>query len=155
MQSIIDLNFRIADLLESTVPLDESGGLKMIRILARHMGANWKFTLRDLGFTDAEIDQKCAAYLNLKDGVYEIVYQSLLQWSRKQDDATIGQLCTFLWSNDQRDAVRELKNSLKKERARNVSESMSITTPTAATAAENGVEFEPSTKDNPSGDTEK
>lgn len=98
-----------------------------MRILSKHMGGNWRFTLRELGFTEAEIDQKCATYLNLNGGVYEIVYQSLLAWNRKNADATVGQLCTFLWEKDQRECVSELKNQLKRERTKSVSESLSTT----------------------------
>lgn len=113
-----------------------------MRILSKHMNANYKFTLRELGFSDAEIEQKCAPYINLKDGVFEIVYQSLLDWSRKQDDPTVGQLCKLLWYSvnyPQREGVCELKNQLKRERARNASESLS----TASSEVENAVVGDP------------
>lgn len=135
-----ELRFSITELLNSTDPLDEAFGGKAMRILSKHMGASWRFTLRELGFTNAAIDQKCSAYLNLKDGVFEIVYLSLLEWSRKNVDATVGQLCTFLWEKEQRECVFELKNHLKRERKRNLSESSST--------VENGVDVE-TTKDDP------
>lgn len=111
--------------MKSTELLDEPAGNRKMRFLSKHMGASWRFTLRALGFTEAEIDQRCSTYLNLREGVYEIIYSSLYDWSCKQGDATVGQLCTILWENDQKECVRELKNHLKKERTRNESESSS------------------------------
>lgn len=130
--------------MDSTDPLDGVVGKKAMRILSKHMGASWRFTLREMGFTDGAIDQKCSAYLNLKDGVFEIVYLSLLEWSRKNVDMTVGQLCTFLWAKEQRECVLEFKNHLKRERKRNVLESSST--------AENGIDVEStkkSTEDDP------
>lgn len=109
-----------------------------MRILSKYMDASWRFTLRELGFTDAEIDQKCCAFVNLKNGVFEIIYQSLLEWSRKQDDPTVGQLCTFLWRNQQKECVMQLENHLIRERTRNTSESLST--------GETGTESETSEK---------
>lgn len=135
------------ELLDSEEPLDR----KVLHILSRHMGSGWRFTLRQLGFTDAEIHHKCERFINLMNGVDEIIYQFLLEWSRNDDDATVGKLCTFLWKNRERECVCQLKNHLKIERAQKISESSSIT--------ENGVGIEivkATTKaDTASGDSEK
>lgn len=138
------LNSNFTELMKSTELLDEPAGKKKMRYLSKHMGASWRFTLRELGFSEAEIDHKCSTYLNLREGVFEIIYSSLYEWNCKQD-ATVGQLCTFLWEHDQKECVKELKNHMKKERTRNGSES----------STENGVGLETNEKSTTPDDSAK
>lgn len=74
---------------------------------ATHMNERWKTAIRQLNFSDGQIEQFVLDYHHL--GTKEVIYQLLLTWTQSNPgDATLGNLSTILWDKDQQDAVKRL-----------------------------------------------
>lgn len=73
--------------------------------VSTHMDEGWRDVLRALNYSDGQISQ---FYENhSKDGVKEVIYQCLLDWTRiEPDDATLSKLSQVLWNNSQKDVVQ-------------------------------------------------
>lgn len=101
----------LAALMESTEPLE----YKTMNLISEHMGENWRFTLRQLGYSDGQIDQKFEEYRNVK----ETIYRFLLDSSRN-DEITIGKLARIMWKeSNQRECVFILKEHMKTKAVKN------------------------------------
>lgn len=79
-----------------------------IRLIAPHVGQNWKEVGRTLKLTDGRLEQ--IEQDHYKEGMKEVVYQILLEWMRSNgSDARIGELTKALWISFEYSAVRKLE----------------------------------------------
>lgn len=87
--------------------------VKIMDVISTHLGENWRFLFRNhLGFTDGQIDQmKENFYIN---GVKEVIYRLLLDYSRNNDHASLGHITTIMWENGFIECVKMLKIYYKK-----------------------------------------
>lgn len=89
--------------MKSTEPLSH----RPMDVVATHLGEGWRDIIRQLGFSDGQIEQMMEDHY--VKGVKEVIYQFLLDYSRNEDDATVGQLTRLLWKNGRRECVYLLK----------------------------------------------
>jgi len=83
-----------------------------IRLIAPHVGQNWKEVGRTLKLTDGRLEQIEQDYY--KEGMKEVVYQILLEWMRANgSDARVGELTNALWSSCEYSAVSKLEEWAK------------------------------------------
>lgn len=84
-----------------------------IDVIATHL-KNWKVIARKMGYSEGQIEHFILDfYVN---GTKEVIYQMLLDWSRNNDDATLGTITRVLWSLNNQETVYHLKEVWKKLR---------------------------------------
>lgn len=73
--------------------------------IATHMNESWKDTIRQLNYSEGQIDQFYLDHIQL--GLKEVIFQLLLSWSQNETkEATIGKLISILWNSNQQDVVQ-------------------------------------------------
>lgn len=92
----------IKNLKKSQAPLQRDDLL----FIAKHMNKSWRDTFRKLNFSDGEIEQCYLNHYHLE--IKEVIFQLLRRWSEnKFEEATIGELCSILWDNNQQEVVEK------------------------------------------------
>lgn len=94
--------------MKSNEPLSH----RPIDVIATHLGEGWRDIVRQLGFSDGQIEQMMEDHY--VKGVKEVIYQFLLDFSRNEDNATIGYITRLLWKNGRRECVYILKEEFWK-----------------------------------------
>lgn len=90
-------------MMRSNEPVNE----RVMDVISTHLGENWRCLFRSLGFSDGQIDQtKEDFYVN---GVKEVIYRLLLDYSRNNDDASLGHIVKIMWKLGFKECVRILK----------------------------------------------
>ncbi|CAG9816554.1 unnamed protein product [Phaedon cochleariae] len=80
--------------------------------VASHIDSSWKDVARDLHFSEGQISQFISDHH--QSGTKEVIFQVLLDWYQNTpDEATVSNLSTILWKNNQKDVVKRW--SLKKQ----------------------------------------
>lgn len=83
-----------------------------IRLVAPHVGQNWREVGRTLKLTDGRLEQILQDHS--KEGMKEVVYQILLEWMRVNgSDARLGELTKALWVSCEYSAVIQLEEWAK------------------------------------------
>ncbi|CAH1103427.1 unnamed protein product [Psylliodes chrysocephalus] len=91
----------IKSLKQSKIPITK----KDLLFAATHMDSEWKGVARALNIGEGQISQFIAD--NQIYGTKEVIYQVLLDWYQNDPaEANVGNLCTILWDNCQKDVVR-------------------------------------------------
>lgn len=91
-----------------------------MNIIAENLGQGWRDVIRELGFSDGKIEQLHEE--NTVKGIKEVIYQFLLDWTERDENATIGAITTLLWRNHW-EVVYLLKAHWKTKKQLNRSES--------------------------------
>lgn len=90
-------------MMRSNEPVNE----RVMDVISTHLGENWRSLFRHLGFSDGQIDQmKEDYYIN---GVKEVIYRLLLDYSRNNDDASFGHITKIMWKLGFKECVKILK----------------------------------------------
>ncbi|XP_018566553.1 uncharacterized protein LOC108907381 [Anoplophora glabripennis] len=76
-----------------------------LSFVATHIDERWRDIGRVLNFSDGQIEQ---FFINNNSyGIKEVIYQLLLDWYRNEPTkATIGNLASILWGQNQKDVVK-------------------------------------------------
>ncbi|XP_037036042.1 protein immune deficiency [Bradysia coprophila] len=94
-------------MMRSNEPVNE----RVMDVISTHLGENWRGLFRHLGFSDGQIDQMKEDYH--PNGVKEVIYRLLLDYSRNNDDASLGHLTKLMWKLGYRECVAILKRHWK------------------------------------------
>ncbi|XP_055917282.1 protein immune deficiency [Eupeodes corollae] len=100
----------IEAMMKSSEELDH----KMMVVISTHLGEGWKNVLRDLNFTDGQIEQSIIDN-QIHGGVREVIYQLLLGWTNnaEEGEATLGVITQILWKSNHRELVHKMKEIWK------------------------------------------
>jgi len=96
-------------MMKSTEPVNE----RVMDVISTHLGENWRFVFRTLGYSDGQIDQMYEDH-HRGNGVKEVIYRLLLDYSRNNDDASLGHITRIMWKNGFKECVHILKVHWKK-----------------------------------------
>ncbi len=92
----------------STDPVTE----RIMDVISTHLGENWRSLFRALDFSDGQIDQmKEDYYIN---GVKEVIYRLLLDYSRNNELASLGHITRTMWKLGFHECVKILKDHWKR-----------------------------------------
>lgn len=106
----------IQAMMHSTEPLSHI----YLDTISTHLGEGWKDIMRTLKFSDGQIHQAIVDH-TIDGGVKEVIYQLLLDWSRNDEEATLGRITEILWRSGHRETVQYMKHCWKSEKtAQNV-----------------------------------
>jgi len=94
-------------MMRSTEPVNE----KVMDVISTHLGKDWRFLFRNLGYSDGQIEETTIDFH--VNGVKEIIYRLLLDYSRNHDDASLGHITKTMWKNGFKECVKILKTHWK------------------------------------------
>lgn len=94
-------------MMKSNDPVNE----RVMDVVSTHLGESWRSLFRHLGFSDGQIDQMKEDYQS--NGVKEAIYRLLLDYSRNNDDASLGHLTILMWKLGFKECVTILKRHWK------------------------------------------
>lgn len=80
-------------------------------IVSTHLGEGWRDVIRLLGFSEGQIEQLFED--NYARGIKEVIYGFLLDYSRNDEQASVGHLTRLLWKTGRRECVVILKEYWK------------------------------------------
>lgn len=90
-------------MMRSNEPINQ----RVMDVISTHLGENWRVLFRSLEYSDGQIDQM--NYDFHIDGVKEVIYRLLLDYSRNHDDASLGHITKVMWKLNFRECVQKLK----------------------------------------------
>lgn len=94
-------------MMRSTEPLTH----RHMDIVSTHLGEGWRDIIRLLGFSEGQIEQMYED--NYPRGIKEVIYGFLLDYSRNEEQASVGHLTRLLWKTGRRECVFILKEYWK------------------------------------------
>lgn len=93
-------------MMKSNDPINE----KTIDVISANLGKNWQDLFRALGYSTGQIDTIRIDYqISLK----ETIFRLLLDYSRNNEDASLGHITRIMWEKDFRECVTILKDHWK------------------------------------------
>ncbi|XP_050075372.1 protein immune deficiency [Anopheles maculipalpis] len=100
------LSNTISQMMHSTDEVDS----EIIDTVSRHLGYEWKSFARKLEYSEGQIDAFEADNSTLAERIYSFV----LDWTRNDDEPTVGRLVTLLWDNKHKETVYYIKQVWKR-----------------------------------------
>lgn len=95
--------FQLTVMMKSNEPVNQ----KVMDVISTHLGENWRTLFRSLNYSDGQIDQMKEDYYI--SGVKEVIYRLLLDYSRNNDDASLGHITKAMWKLGFKECVKILK----------------------------------------------
>lgn len=105
-------NLKLSDTIRQMMDSEEELDTEMMITVSRHLGYEWKNFARTLEYSEGQIE----AFECDNDTLSESIYQFILDWSRNDDDPTLGKMVNLLWENKHKETVYYMKLLWKKRR---------------------------------------
>lgn len=84
-------------LFSAMMKCDDALEPETMMIIAENLGKGWRDVIRQLGFSDGKIEQLYEE--NLVKGIKEVIYQFLLDWCQRDENANLGAISRLLWQH--------------------------------------------------------
>ncbi|XP_058124641.1 protein immune deficiency [Anopheles ziemanni] len=114
-------NLKLSNTISQMMLSQEEVDTEVLDVISRHLGYEWKRFARRLEYSDGQIDAFEADHPTLSEQIYHFV----LDWTRNDDDPTLGRLVTLLWTNKHKETVYYIKQIWKKKKEAYINESNS------------------------------
>lgn len=101
VRNVVD--FKSTEMMKSNEPINQ----RIMDVISTHLGKNWSDLFRGLNYSDGQIDQATLDFHVI--GVKEIIYRLLLDYSRNNEDASLGHITKIMWKLGFRECVKILK----------------------------------------------
>uniref|UniRef100_A0A182KFM2 Death domain-containing protein n=1 Tax=Anopheles christyi TaxID=43041 RepID=A0A182KFM2_9DIPT len=105
-------NLRLSNTITQMMRSQEEVDTDIMDTVSRHLGYEWKSFARRLEYSEGQIDAFEADNSTLAEQIYSFV----LDWTRNDDDPTLGRLVTLLWNNKHKETVYYIKQVWKKRK---------------------------------------
>ncbi|XP_035911284.1 protein immune deficiency isoform X1 [Anopheles stephensi] len=105
-------NLRLSNTISQMMQSPDEVDTEMIDTVARHLGYEWKSFARKLEYSEGQIDAFEADNSTLAEQIYSFV----LDWTRNDDEPTLGRLVTLLWDNKHKETVYYIKQVWKRRK---------------------------------------
>ncbi|XP_053672799.1 protein immune deficiency [Anopheles nili] len=105
-------NLRLSNTISQIMQCEDDVDTEIIDTISRHLGFEWKSFARKLEYSEGQIDAFEADNNTLSERIYDFV----LDWTRNEDEPTLGRLVTLLWNNKHKETVYYIKQLWKKRR---------------------------------------
>lgn len=109
-------NLKLSDTIRQMMDCEDVLDTDMMITVSRHLGYEWKHFARTLEYSEGQIE----AFECDNDTLSESIYQFVLDWSRNDDDPTLGKMVNLLWENKHKETVYHMKLLWKKRRQNQV-----------------------------------
>ncbi|XP_049297130.1 protein immune deficiency [Anopheles funestus] len=111
-------NLRLSNTISQMMQSQDELDTELIDTVSRHLGYEWKSFARKLEYSQGQIDAFEADNSTLAEQIYSFV----LDWTRNDDDPTLGRFVTLLWNNKHKETVYYIKQVWKQRKSDNLSE---------------------------------
>uniref|UniRef100_A0A8D8AYC4 (northern house mosquito) hypothetical protein n=1 Tax=Culex pipiens TaxID=7175 RepID=A0A8D8AYC4_CULPI len=111
-------NLKLSDTIREMMKCEDELDSGMMDTISRHLGYEWKAFARTLDYSEGQIEAFECDHKTLAEQIYQFV----LDWSRNDDNPTLGRMVELLWENKHKETVYRMK-VLWKERRRNAANS--------------------------------
>uniref|UniRef100_A0A182WM25 Death domain-containing protein n=1 Tax=Anopheles minimus TaxID=112268 RepID=A0A182WM25_9DIPT len=108
-------NLRLSNTISQMMQSQDEVDAEIMDTVSRHLGYEWKSFARKLEYSEGQIDAFEADNSTLAERIYSFV----LDWTRNDDDPTLGRLVTLLWNNKHKETVYYIKQVWKKRQPDN------------------------------------
>uniref|UniRef100_A0A182PTW0 Death domain-containing protein n=1 Tax=Anopheles epiroticus TaxID=199890 RepID=A0A182PTW0_9DIPT len=105
-------NLRLSNTISQMMQSPDEIDPEIIDTVSRHLGYEWKSFARRLEYSEGQIDAFEADNSTLAEQIYSFV----LDWTRNDDEPTLGRLVTLLWNNKHKETVYYIKQVWKKRK---------------------------------------
>lgn len=105
-------NLKLSDTIKQMMDSDEELDTGMMDTMSRHLGYEWKSFARALEYSEGQIQAFECDHKTLSEQIYQFV----LDWTRNDDNPTLGNMVKLLWENKHKETVYHLKLLWKKRR---------------------------------------
>uniref|UniRef100_A0A1Q3F829 Death domain-containing protein n=1 Tax=Culex tarsalis TaxID=7177 RepID=A0A1Q3F829_CULTA len=111
-------NLKLSETIREMMKSEDELDTGMMDTISRHLGYEWKAFARTLDYSEGQIEAFECDHKTLAEQIYQFV----LDWSRNDDNPTLGRMVELLWENKHKETVYRMK-VLWKERRRNAANS--------------------------------
>nr|AJC98452.1 AGAP004959-RA [Anopheles coluzzii] len=108
-------NLRLSNTISQMMQSQDEVDTELLDTVSRHLGYEWKSFARRLEYSEGQIDAFEADNSTLAEASRQI-YSFMLDWTRNDDDPTLGRLVTLLWNNKHKETVYYIKQVWKKRK---------------------------------------
>nr|AJC98433.1 AGAP004959-RB [Anopheles coluzzii]AJC98437.1 AGAP004959-RB [Anopheles coluzzii]AJC98439.1 AGAP004959-RB [Anopheles coluzzii]AJC98465.1 AGAP004959-RB [Anopheles coluzzii]AJC98469.1 AGAP004959-RB [Anopheles coluzzii] len=105
-------NLRLSNTISQMMQSQDEVDTELLDTVSRHLGYEWKSFARRLEYSEGQID----AFEADNSTLAEQIYSFMLDWTRNDDDPTLGRLVTLLWNNKHKETVYYIKQVWKKRK---------------------------------------
>uniref|UniRef100_A0A182N1Y3 Death domain-containing protein n=1 Tax=Anopheles dirus TaxID=7168 RepID=A0A182N1Y3_9DIPT len=105
-------NLRLSNTISQMMQSQDEVDTETIDTVSRHLGYEWKSFARRLEYSEGQIDAFEADNSTLAEQIYSFV----LDWTRNDDEPTLGHLVTLLWNNRHKETVYYIKQVWKRRK---------------------------------------
>lgn len=109
-------NLKLSDTIRQMMDSEDELDTDMMITISRHLGYEWKHFARTLEYSEGQIE----AFECDNDTLTETIYQFILDWSRNDDEPTLGKMVKLLWEHKHKETVYHMKLMWKKRRQNQV-----------------------------------
>lgn len=103
-------NLKLSDTIRQMMDCEDDLDTDMMIAISRHLGYEWKQFARVLEYSEGQIE----AFECDNDTLSERIYQFILDWSRNDDEPTLGKMVKLLWEHMYKETVYHMKLVWKK-----------------------------------------
>lgn len=105
-------NLKLSDTIRQMMDCEDELDTEMMITISRHLGYEWKNFARTLEYSDGQVQVfECD-----NETLSERIYQFILDWSRNDDEPTLGKMVNLLWQHMHKETVYHMKLLWKKRR---------------------------------------
>lgn len=105
-------NLKLSETIREMMRCEDELDTGMMDTISRHLGYEWKPFARTLDYSEGQIE----AFECDNKALTEQIYQFVLDWSRNDDNPTLGRMVELLWANKHKETVYRMKQLWKERR---------------------------------------
>lgn len=105
-------NLKLSDTIRQMMECEDDLDTDMMITISRHLGYEWKNFARALEYSQGQIE----AFECDNETLTEAIYQFILDWSRNDDEPSLGKMVKLLWDHVHKETVYHMKLLWKKRR---------------------------------------
>uniref|UniRef100_A0A182SGR5 Death domain-containing protein n=1 Tax=Anopheles maculatus TaxID=74869 RepID=A0A182SGR5_9DIPT len=105
-------NLRLSNTITQMMQSQDEVDTEILDTVSRHLGYEWKSFARKLEYSEGQIDAFEADNSTLAEQIYSFV----LDWTRNDDEPTLGRLVTLLWNSKHKETVYYIKQVWKRRK---------------------------------------
>ncbi|XP_055626590.1 protein immune deficiency [Toxorhynchites rutilus septentrionalis] len=109
-------NLKLSDTIKQMMECEDDLDTGMMETISRHLGYEWKSFARSLCYSDGQIESFECDNRTLSEQIYHFV----LDWTRNDDEPTLGRMTKLLWERKHKETVYHMKILWKKRKQTSV-----------------------------------
>ncbi|XP_055536905.1 protein immune deficiency [Wyeomyia smithii] len=105
-------NLKLSETIRQMMECDDDLDTGMMDTISRHLGCEWKSFARTLKYSVGQIESFECDHKTLSEQIFHFV----LDWSRNDDEPSLGKMVNLLWKQNHKETVYHMKILWKKRK---------------------------------------